>query len=516
MSFTQTYIRKGDDFIKVAIYSRKSVYIEGSMSIETQVNMCKEYMTNKYNGCTFEVFEDEGFSGKNTNRPAFQRLLKKAELKQIDIVVCYKVDRIARNTLDFLQTLDLLTSNNISLISISEGFDPNTQIGKMMLTLLASFAEMERANTQDRVRDNMLSLAKKGKWTGGSAPTGYKIAPSGGLALANEGLILDTYEMKYKKHTNAEIISYVYNKYKHKFQNETLSSFLKKPIYVKSSQDVSSFLKNNGYTVLGNEDNIHGYLTYSDKNTKYAVVSNDIVGIVNSDIWVVVNKDIANKNSRGTNRFNKNYWLTKTLVCPICGKTYAGHTKNWSKTYTRKDGSIYKNSNTYHYYMCRDMLRGKLKECTNNKRVNQEYLENKVETYIYMLKDRAEFDSLYSVNVKSNISEIKKLNKILASKEKNIENLIEKLSLLSTDASALVIKKIEEMTNEISNIKNIINELKLEDLNNVKSKNKDSIFNAICCFDKKMSVDEKRQCAMIIFNRIIYEPISDTFEVHFN
>ena len=166
--------------IRVAIYCRKSVFVEGSVSIETQINLCKDYINKKYSNSTFEIFEDEGFSGGNTNRPAFQKMLKLIELNQLDIVICYKIDRIARNTLDFLNTLEKFKNKNVELISVSEGFDPNTQIGKMMLTLLASFAEMERSNIQQRVSDNMLSIAKKGRWTGGSAPTGFMHGENGG------------------------------------------------------------------------------------------------------------------------------------------------------------------------------------------------------------------------------------------------------------------------------------------------------------------------------------------------
>ncbi|HHD2591119.1 recombinase family protein [Clostridium perfringens] len=125
--------------------------------------MCKDYINNKFPNAKFKVFEDEGFSGGNTNRPTFQKMLRMAQLNEIDIVVCYKVDRIARNILDFLKILELFKENNVELISISEWFDPNTQMGKVILALLASFAEMERTNIQQRVKDNLLSVAKKGK-----------------------------------------------------------------------------------------------------------------------------------------------------------------------------------------------------------------------------------------------------------------------------------------------------------------------------------------------------------------
>ena len=193
---------------KVAIYSRKSVLVEGSVSIETQINMCKDYINNKFPNAKFKVFEDEGFSGGNTNRPAFQKMLRMAQLNEIDIVVCYKVDRIARNTLDFLKILELFKENNVELISISEGFDPNTQMGKVMLTLLASFAEMERSNIQQRVKDNLLSVAKKGKWTGGSPPTGFKNGLNGGLEWDKKDMILDTFNIKYEKETNSKILEY--------------------------------------------------------------------------------------------------------------------------------------------------------------------------------------------------------------------------------------------------------------------------------------------------------------------
>ncbi|WP_341478558.1 recombinase family protein [Clostridium perfringens] len=62
-----------------------------------------------------------------------------------------------------MKILELFKENNVELISISEGFDPNTQMGKVLLALLASFAEMERTNIQQRVKDNLLSIAKKGK-----------------------------------------------------------------------------------------------------------------------------------------------------------------------------------------------------------------------------------------------------------------------------------------------------------------------------------------------------------------
>lgn len=499
--------------IRVAIYCRKSVFVEGSVSIETQINLCKDYINKKYSNPTFEIFEDEGFSGGNTNRPAFQKMLKLIDLKQLDIVICYKIDRIARNTLDFLKTLEKFKQSNVELISVSEGFDPNTQIGKMMLTLLASFAEMERSNIQQRVSDNMLSIAKKGKWTGGSAPIGFINAKNGGLELSNTELIYDLFNMKYNNSLNSEIISHIKNKYNHTFQGTTLASSWRKPIYVKSSKSVSLYLKHKGYTVIGEENLTNSYLTYNDKNNKYAIVS-EIPGLIEPDIWIAVNKQMDENISREGNRFSEKYWLTKTLRCKCCGKTYCGHTKKTKTKYYKKDGTEKIYESVIDYYMCRDMLRGKLKTCANTKRIKKDYIEERISKFIYKLKNRDVFNSSYSKNLVNNKKTILSLEKKIKTIDKNINNLTDKLSLLSNDASVFIINKIEHLTSEKNKIKNEILELEMQELENINI-NYDFVFYNIRSFNSNMTIDEKRASVMNIFKEIIYDPKADTFEFYF-
>ena len=154
----------------IAIYTRKSVITDTGDSIGTQITLIKDYFKNYK--CKFEIFEDEGFSGGNTNRPSFKLMMSR--IKEFDTVAVYKIDRIARNIVDFFNIFNLLEENGVKLVSISEGFDPSTPGGKMMMTMLAGIAEMERMNIKQRVKDNMLQLAKGGKWSGGNAPIGYK------------------------------------------------------------------------------------------------------------------------------------------------------------------------------------------------------------------------------------------------------------------------------------------------------------------------------------------------------
>ena len=140
--------------MKIAIYTRKSVAVERSESIQTQIEMCKKYFKGKNE---FEIFEDEGFSGGNTNRPSFKKMMSLVKLGKFDAVAVYKVDRIARNIVDFFKIFDELEKYNVKLISITEGFDPSTPSGKMMMVMLAGFADMERENIRQRVKDNILN-----------------------------------------------------------------------------------------------------------------------------------------------------------------------------------------------------------------------------------------------------------------------------------------------------------------------------------------------------------------------
>ena len=149
--------------MKVAIYSRKSKFTGKGDSIENQVQLCTEYAKNL--GVTdILVYEDEGFSGKNINRPQFMKMMEDAKLKKFDTIICYRLDRISRNVSDFSSLIDE---------SINEQFDTTTPMGRAMMFISSVFAQLERETISERVRDNMRELAKDGKWLGGQLPLGY-------------------------------------------------------------------------------------------------------------------------------------------------------------------------------------------------------------------------------------------------------------------------------------------------------------------------------------------------------
>ena len=158
------------------IYSRKSVYTGKGESIENQIEMCKQYIHSKFSDVAdtdITVYEDEGFSAKNTDRPQFQEMLRDIKLKKPDFVICYRLDRISRNVSDFSTLIEDLNDRDISFVCIKEEFDTSKPMGKAMMYIASVFAQLERETIAERVRDNMLMLARTGRWLGGTTPTGY-------------------------------------------------------------------------------------------------------------------------------------------------------------------------------------------------------------------------------------------------------------------------------------------------------------------------------------------------------
>lgn len=261
----------------VAIYSRKSKFTGKGESIENQIQMCKDYITQKYgNSLTFLVYEDEGFSGGSLERPKFKKLMKDIATKKIDALVCYRLDRISRNVSDFSSTLSRLQDYNCAFISIREEFDTSSPMGRAMIYIASVFAQLERETIAERVKDNMLELAKAGRWTGGKVPLGFvseriKNIDENGMQREYTLLKINKEEMNfveflYKKYLELgslhKLEGYITeNELKSRngimFEKSTLKIILQNPIYVKANNEVVEYLNSNDWTVYGEADNIH-------------------------------------------------------------------------------------------------------------------------------------------------------------------------------------------------------------------------------------------------------------------
>ena len=114
-----------------AIYARQSVDKKDSISIESQIEFCKYELK----GGSYKEFKDKGYSGKNTERPQFQDLMRDIEKGLIRKVVVYKLDRISRSILDFANMMEQFQKYGVEFVSSTEKFDTSTPMGRAMLNI---------------------------------------------------------------------------------------------------------------------------------------------------------------------------------------------------------------------------------------------------------------------------------------------------------------------------------------------------------------------------------------------
>lgn len=163
---------------KVAIYLRVSTtYQIDKDSLPMQEKDLIAYCNLILGTDDYEIFKDAGYSGKNTDRPAFQDMMARIRKGEFTHVLVWKIDRISRNLLDFAEMYEELQSLRVTFVSKNEQFDTSTAIGEAMLKIILVFAELERNMTSERVTATMISRANNGLWNGGRIPYGYNYDP---------------------------------------------------------------------------------------------------------------------------------------------------------------------------------------------------------------------------------------------------------------------------------------------------------------------------------------------------
>ena len=165
--------------VRCAIYTRVSTdqgLEQDFNSLDAQYDASQSYIRSQaHAGWTLVrgKYDDGGFSGGNTDRPALQRLLEDVQSGKVDVIVVYKVDRLTRSLADFAKLVELFDEHNVSFVSVTQQFNTTTSMGRLTLNVLLSFAQFEREVTSERIRDKIAASKRKGLWVGGMAPLGY-------------------------------------------------------------------------------------------------------------------------------------------------------------------------------------------------------------------------------------------------------------------------------------------------------------------------------------------------------
>ena len=388
----------------VAIYSRKSRFTGKGESVGNQVELCKAYIRTTMGDPYAEhavVYEDEGFSGGNLNRPGFQRMMQAARGHRFQAVVVYRLDRISRSIGDFSRLIEELGRLGIAFLSIRERFDTASPMGRAMMYIASVFSQLERETIAERIRDNMHELAKTGRWLGGVTPTGYTsqavqtVTVDGKrkrvcqLKLLPEeaGTVRTIYEL-YREtgslsKTEAELLRrHIRTKTGRNFTRFSIKGILQNPVYLIADEDAYRYFAEKGADLCAGPeafDGVRGILAYNrthqekGRATVYLPPQEWIVavgqhpGILPGKIWVSVQKRLARGRSKSYHSPRRNEaLLTGLLWCRCGGRMYP-------KLSTREapDGS------PAFMYVCKQKQRSRRAAC-NVKNANGNRLDGAV------------------------------------------------------------------------------------------------------------------------------------------
>jgi DNA invertase Pin-like site-specific DNA recombinase len=152
--------------MKVAIYARVSTVGHGQ-SCDMQLTELRQYIERR--GWELAVggeYVDIGVSGTKERRPELDRLFRDAHSRRFDAVICWRFDRFARSVSHLLKALETFRALGIEFVSLNEQVDTTTPMGKMVFTVLAAVAELERGLIVERVKAGLRNARAKGKRLG--------------------------------------------------------------------------------------------------------------------------------------------------------------------------------------------------------------------------------------------------------------------------------------------------------------------------------------------------------------
>lgn len=497
---------------KIAIYARRSEEKETGESIKTQLSICRGYIERFYKNPTIDEYFDDDYSGRNMSRPDFSKMMKLVRRGYYEAIVFWKLDRVARNALEFLELHKELDKIGVNLISVTEGFDPSTPAGKLMMTMLAAVAEMERKNISQRVISNMNEMAKKGRWTGGIAPYGYGVLTIGKEKYLKEDTeIIKIIKEIFNKYLETESLLHVSKWLKQTYNIKKVPTSIKRIltnlVYVKSDNEIFKYLNNRGISVYG-ELNGNGLISYGkanktkDEGVEFRDVSEWIVavgkhrGIVSGLDYIKVQHILKSKNNSGRRGTGDVTFLNGLCRCYYCSSYM--RTKQKKKT----------NGEYYKYFACAKKDTG-LENC-KNKMIRISDVEETVLNALYNYK----IDDIDTNNTPIDTS---KLKSDLDKKQKQIKNLVLKLSL-DDELEDIFLEQIKELKKEVDELQKNIEEKEKENLlNDVSNYNKDffikQLGNFKNLFNNCKDIDSKRKLVKSLVKEIKIDGINKKTEL---
>jgi len=443
-----------------AIYTRQSVEKADSISIESQIEYCKY----EARGNPHREYIDRGYSGKNTNRPAFEEMLTDITQGKVSRVIVYKLDRISRSIVDFANMMETFQKYNVAFVSSTEKFDTSTPIGRAMLNICIVFAQLERETIQKRVKDAYDSRSKRGFYMGGRIPYGFSkadtvidgVRTSMYVPVPEEAEQVRLMYALYADPANSlgDIVAY-FNKHGIKqlrdgmWNTARISDMLRNPVYVQANVDVYDFFISQGIHVVNPVTDFVGYNACylytgagSTPGKRGDLTGKEIVlapheGIVSARDWLKCRiRCLSNKQSTTCNK-GKNSWLVGKVKCGNCGYSLSiakANTK-WGR-----------------YFICSTRLATKARDCqgtggTIYAEVLEDYVFNAIRLKL------SEFSALLKQQATRTNPKVNEYNIRIAQIDSEIEELLSKVVGANATLMQYINEKIDVLDAERKRLK---------------------------------------------------------------
>lgn len=342
MALTPTTVRR-----RCAIYTRKS-HEEGLdqdfNSLDAQRDSGEAFVASqRHEGWDLlaEKYDDGGFTGANTERPALARLMKDIEAGRIDVVLVYKVDRLSRSLLDFVNLLQVFERHNVAFVSVTQQFNTATPMGRLVLNILICFAQFERENIAERIRDKMAASRRRGKWVGGAPPFGYDVDYTAKRLVINEAEA-DIVRWIFTRMAQVKSVSFIINELRER--GITSKAWRSKTGKIHPG---IPFDRGNLYKLFHNRTYL-GVCCY--QGTDYP---GEHQAILTREQWDAAHAVLKENHHARTNRSRATVpgFLKGLCHCAACGSAM---TMTWTRG---------KNGGRYRYYRCSSLQKGGAGSC---------------------------------------------------------------------------------------------------------------------------------------------------------
>jgi site-specific DNA recombinase len=393
--------------MKIAAYIRVSTDEQadkGNSLSEQQERLTAYCKAMAWNEPTFYI--DDGYSAKSLNRPAIQRMLEDVKQSRISVVITTKIDRLCRNLLDLLQTVELLSAHDCNYVSASESFDTSTAVGRMTLQLLGTFAEFERERTSERVKDNMLSIAKNTSKAITRPCYGYDIVDGqyaiNGQEAVNIRLMFEWAEQGHGHRMIAKKLN----------DRGALTKLGKMwdQVNVKRLMKTETIA---GIMVYNKRMTKNGKTTERDK-AEWIIKENNHPSIIPPDRFEKVQEIMRARSRALKHADSETYLLTGLIKCGHCNKNMKGSTSRHKNKY---------NEYTYYRYICSSYVLGY--GCKHHA-VHRDDLEQLIVEQIKEIASASTKTLKLNVAASNMVSdEIKEIKALLSKTDKRMQKQIE-------------------------------------------------------------------------------------------